>query len=662
MLIDLSRTQRSLQGAMASITGRPAALLMVEFSGDDDAEVAQRVYDLQRRLAEVNGLTASVVALDPAVRDPLWDLRRAAMPLLYGVPGDRKPITFVEDCAVAPSRLPEFALRFREILKRHGTDGAFYGHASVGCLHIRPLLDLHQAADVATMRQITTEVTDLVLEFGGALSGEHGDGLARSEWNRKMFGPAIYEAFRRVKQAFDPEHLFNPGKVVDGPPMTDNLRYDPRPSIPLTTIYEYPETNTFFRSAEACNGSGVCRKTQGGTMCPSYRATRDERDSTRGRANALRQALSSSDPASDSKLRPMEQRWLYDVMSLCLECKACKTECPINVDMAKMKSEFLHAYYRRRMRPIGQVLAGHAHQLFPIAAYFAPIVNRLANNRVARYVLDTLTGIDRRRHLPTFHRDHFRKWFLSRSLHSALRTPHSALLLDDCFTTYNEPNVGQATVKVLEAAGCRVELGGFCCGRALISKGFLPQARELARRALPELSRRVASGAVILGMEPSCLLTLADDWPDLVPGPESKRVATAAHLADHWLAEQVKFGNLSLPLSPRPGKALLHGHCHQKALVGVQGSAAALRLIPGLDVEVLATGCCGMAGSFGYEREHYDVSVKIAELELLPALRLQPEALVVAPGTSCRHQVQDLAQRAALHPLEVLAGALSIVG
>lgn len=669
MLIDLARNQRSLREVMKAIPGHPAALLMVEFGGEDEAEISARVHDLQRRLQGINGLLECVPAIDASLREPLWNLRRAAMPLLFGVPGERKPVTFIEDTAVAPERLPEFIARFREILNRHETDGAFYGHASVGCLHIRPLMNLHLPDEVTKMRQITEEITDLILQYGGSLSGEHGDGLARSEWNRKMFGPVLYEAFREVKRAFDPHNLLNPGKIVNSPAMTENLRYSPRIPTDPPLEFDYSRQEGFFRSIELCNGAGVCRKTQGGTMCPSFRATRDERDSTRGRANALRltlvgesQAAGISDSAEEDNgtyegRSPLERRWLFDVMDLCLQCKACKTECPSNVDMAKLKAEFLNSFYRKRMRPLGHVLMANVHRLNPWAASLAPLVNLMSRGRASRWLIEMVAGIDRRRSLPKYYRRHFRKWFERRRRPVANGRPR-VILLDDCFTTFNEPPIGRAAVRLLEAAGFQVELAGICCGRALISKGFLPQARELAYQAIPRLAQRVADGTPILGLEPSCLLTLADEWPELVPESQSRRVAGAAHLADQWLAEKAKTNQLKLDLNRHNGKALLHGHCHQKALKGAGGSAAALKLIPGLEVTTLDAGCCGMAGSFGYESEHFDISEKIANLELLPALLAEPEAIVAATGTSCRHQMRDLARRTALHPLEIIAASL----
>jgi len=652
LLIDLARKQRSLKNMMAAIQGRPAALLMVEFSGDTAAEVSSRVHDLERRLQGRPGITALVPAVEPALRDPLWSMRRAAVPLLYGIKGDRKPVAFVEDCAVDPARLPEFALRFRSILQAHGTEGAFYGHASVGCLHIRPLINLKDEHDIRRMRRIMEDVTDLVLHFGGSLSGEHGDGLARGEWNKKMFGPTVYEAFRQIKRAFDPKNLLNPGKIVDSPAMTENLRFGPGyEPPPVETVFDYSNQESFFQSIELCNGSGVCRKTQGGAMCPSYRATRDERDSTRGRANALRLALTTENG--------MAERWLPEVMDLCLSCKACKTECPSNVDLTKLKAEYLHAYHRREKRPLGHHLAANIHRMNRWGSRFAGLANWTNRRGFTRWMLEKVAGIDRRRSLPEFHANHLRDWFAKRPPNTSGK--RKVLLFDDCFTTYNEPHIGRAAIDVLERAGCTVELiEPICCGRAMLSKGFLWEARALVQKQLPDLAKRVAGGVPILGLEPSCVLTLMDEWPELVPGPQARQVAEAVHLADQWLAEYVKAEAFDLPLIQQPGKCLFHGHCHQRALCGVAGSANALQMIPGLKVTTLDAGCCGMAGAFGYEKQHYDLSVKIANLELVPAIKAEPDAFIAATGTSCRHQIRDLTGRAALHPIEVIQQSLKM--
>lgn len=656
MLLELAAANLSLRGAMAPITGRPQAMFLVEFSGDEQAEVADRIDRLQEKLHGAPGLIAIVAVQDPAVRAPLWNLRGAAVPLLLGLPGDRKPVTFVEDPAVAPERLPDFVARFRALLRHHGTDGAFYGHASVGCLHIRPVLNLKDPLDVARMRLIAADVAALVREFGGSLSGEHGDGLVRSEWNRLMFGNEVYETFRQVKQAFDPNHLLNPGKVVDAVPMTENLRYGPAYGpLQLETVYDYSRQEGHVRAIELCNGSGVCRKLQGGTMCPSFRATRDEKDSTRGRANVLRLALAGEHPWQD-----LQSQAVHDVLDLCLMCKGCKSECPSNVDMAKLKGEFLHHFFQHRSRPLGHRLLGGVAQLNQLGARFAPLVNWLQRRGVVRWLLERWAGIDRRRSLPRLYWNHFRRWFGRHKPAAAAGQLGKVVLLDDCFTTFNEPAIGRAAVRVLEAAGYAVELAGLtCCGRTLLSKGYLTEARALVQAQAASLAKRLNEQTPLLGLEPSCLLTLIDDWPELLPGPATRHVAAMAELADSWVARQAKNNRCLASFQPLPEKFLLHGHCHQKALVGMAGTAAALKLMPQSEVAILDTGCCGMAGAFGFEKDHYDVSLAIANLELLPALAQQPDSQVVATGTSCRHQIQDLAGRRAWHPMEILARALS---
>jgi len=671
-LIELARNNLSLRDTASTLTGTPEALLMVEFSGDDFRFVTDRIMKLNATLQGTPGLIATLPAIEAHQRQPLWNLRNAAVPLLLSEPGDRKPVAFIEDTAVAPHHLPEYVKRFRAILHKHGTDGTFYGHASVGCLHIRPILNIKDPADLARMRKITEEITDLVLEFDGSLSGEHGDGLARSEWNRKMFGETVYNAFCQIKDAFDPHHLFNPGKIVHAPAMTENLRvggttHPARLALPVepTTLFDYSKQEGFARSIEMCNGAGVCRKLQGGTMCPSFRATRDEKDNTRGRANVLRLAL-----VSDNPLQELAGDDVNDVLDLCLSCKACKSECPSNVDLAKLKAEVMHLRYQERPRPTLHRLLSRMHRLNRWGSLLAPLANRIQGNGLARWLMHHFIGIDRRRALPTLHFNHFRRWFARQrvSWNAALNPQMgNVLLLDDCFTTFNEPEIGQAAVRVLNSAGYGIELAGLtCCGRTLISKGFLSEARDLIHQQAPRLAARLASGMPILGLEPSCLLTLVDEWPELVPGPATTLIAKAAHLADGWFADKVRRGDCSLKLGTQYSvlgtqhSAMLHGHCHQKALVGTKGTEDLLRLIPGLNVRVLDTGCCGMAGSFGYEAEHYDLSVQIAKLDLLPALEQDANALVIAPGTSCRHQIHDLAGRRALHPLEVLAAALDV--
>jgi FAD/FMN-containing dehydrogenase/Fe-S oxidoreductase len=651
LLIDLARENLSLRDTMKIIQGRPAALFMIEFSGDDPVEISDKVERLSQKLRGGPGVEGLVPALDKNIREPLWNMRRASMPLLYGVPGDQKPITFVEDTAVSPSRLPEFVERFRATLQKHGTDGAFYGHASVGCLHIRPLIDLKAKSEQLKMRHIMEEVTDLVLEFGGSLSGEHGDGLVRSEWNRKMFGPQIYEAFRRVKGIFDPKGLLNPGKVVDAPSMNDNLRYHDgyHPREP-STVFDYSKQQGFVRAIEMCNGSGACRKREGGAMCPSFRATLDEKDSTRGRANALRLALAGTQPIKD-----LRSRWLRDVLDLCLMCKACKSECPSNVDMAKLKAEFLELHYAGQLRPLNHWLLAQTPRLYRWGAPVAPLVNWLQESKLVRWLLHQVAGIDRRRSLPPLHGDHLRWWFPRHTSEPGAGRAGRVLLFDDCFTTFNEPQIGRAAVRVLERAGYRVELAnGICCGRTLISKGYLRQAKELVALQAKSLLSRLPEGVPLLGLEPSCLLALADEWPELVPCPETQALAQRVHLAEGWLVKQTEAGQCQLELKPGSAACVYHGHCHQKALGAQPPTVKALRSVPGIQLDVLDAGCCGMAGSFGFETGHYELSEKIAGLSLLPSLKKSPGATIIASGTSCRHQIHDLAGRKALHPMEYL--------
>ncbi len=662
-LIELARNNLSLRETAAALTGTPEALLMVEFAGDDFRFVTDRIVKLQAKLQGLPGLIATLPAIEASQRQPLWNLRNAAVPLLLGVPGDRKPVAFIEDTAVAPEHLPRYVARFKEILHKHGTDGTFYGHASVGCLHIRPVLNIKDPTDLTRMRAITEDITDLILEFGGSLSGEHGDGLARSEWSRKMFGDVVYNAFCQVKDAFDPQHLFNPGKIVHAPPMTDNLRYGPTyHPVPPPTVFDYAKQEGFTGAVEMCNGAGVCRKLQGGAMCPSFRATRDEKDNTRGRANVLRLALVSDEP-----MKALAGDGVNDVLDLCLSCKACKSECPSNVDLAKLKAEVMHLRYQEHPRPMLHRLLAQMHYWNRVGSLFAPAANFVQHNHLVRWLMHHFVGVDKRRRLPELHFRNFRRWFAWHKRRRTMipRLEDTVLLLADCFTTYNEPAIGKSAVRVLETAGFGVELANLtCCGRTLISKGFLAEARDLIHAQAPRLASRLARGTPILGLEPSCLLTLVDEWPELAPGPATALIAKAAHLADGWLAKQVREARCELKLGTpysvlqTQHSALVHGHCHQKALVGMSGTASLLKLIPGLDVHMLDTGCCGMAGAFGYESEHYDLSVAIAQLDLLPALAQQPDALVIAPGTSCRHQIRDLAARRALHPLELLAAAL----
>lgn len=656
-IIELSRENLKYRHTLDFVEGTPAALLIVEFSGDTPAQVADGMQLLEQRLSGHAGLERFLPAKTAEQREQIWRCREAGAPLLLSIPGARKPIAFVEDTAVEPAKMPLFTKKFRAILDKHHVTGAYYGHASVGCLHIRPMIDTKSAGDLQTLKRVSDEVASLVQEFGGAMSGEHGDGLARSYHNLKLFGPKLFAAFGEVKKLFDPFGLMNPGKVAATPSPVDDLRYGTEyRGTPVKTFqdFSYEERiadapgQGFLAGAEMCNGSGVCRKTHTGTMCPSFMVTLDEEHSTRGRANALRLALSGQLP--DGALT--SQR-LYDVMDLCLMCKGCKAECPSNVDVAKLKVEFLAHYYTQNTLPTETTVMANVAWLNRVGSALAPLSNWLINIPGMSWFTEWVTGVDYRRTLPAFASQSFQTWFHNHSTHANAGRAGRVVLLDDCLTSYCEPQINQAAVELLELAGYEVELAGlWCCGRPFISKGLVEKGKSLARQNIARLVEFVEQGVPILGCEPSCLLTLVDEYPDLFPSEETERVKRNAFLLDGWLVEQLAGGKCELQFNPLAESSLVHGHCQQKALVGTGGTKRALLLIPDLKVSEVDSGCCGMAGSFGYE--HYDISMQIGSRALFPAVRSHEHGPVIAPGFSCRHQLADGVERHALHPVELL--------
>jgi FAD/FMN-containing dehydrogenase/Fe-S oxidoreductase len=657
MILDLAAENPLYSHYLNFAAGRPAAVLAAQFYADSQDELAARADDLVRLFEGQPGVLGIRKSLTSAVKDDFWKVRKAGFSLLMAMVGDSKPIAFVEDTAVSPDRLPEFYARFAAIVERHNLRAACYGHADVGCLHIRPIINVKTNEGVSMIRSIAREVSDLVVEFDGAMSGEHGDGLARSVWNRKLFGPEVYAAFQEVKRAFDPENRLNPGKVVGTADPGDHLRIGPdyRPQEPSPTLFDFSGQGGFARAVEMCSGVGACRKMGTGVMCPSYMVTRDEMHSTRGRANALRLVMNGELPANGHGLA---NDTLFEALDLCLQCKACKSECPSQVDMAKLKAEFLHHYYAGGPRPLSHLLLGQVFWLNPIGSALAPLANATLRNPIFKWLLEKTAGIDRRRTLPTFAHHDFRKWFQRHSPDVRAGLRGSVVLLDDCFTTYNNPEVGIAAVRVLEAAGYRVILAGLrCCGRPAISKGLLKLGRELAAEGIDRLLPHVRQGLPILGCEPSCLVTLVDEYRDFRLGPAADEIAKASHLVESFVADVDRVPELEL--KPLSGRAMLHGHCQQRATMGTSGTLAAMRRIPGLDVTELDSGCCGMAGSFGYEHGHFDVSVALAHRVLLPAAAANPGARLVAPGFSCRSQVHGLAGIDAVHPIQLLAGQLA---
>ena len=656
MMLDLAARNPDYARSLSFASGRPDAILAAQFYADSAEELADRAGDLARRFEGQPGVLGVRQSLSESAKDDFWKIRKAGVSLLMGMVGDHKPVAFVEDTAVDPAVLPAFYDRFAAILARHGTHGACYGHADVGCLHIRPVLNVKTSEGVDTLRAISREVSDLVVEFGGSMSGEHGDGLARSGWNRKLFGPEVYAAFAEVKQAFDPRDRMNPGKVVAEPDPGASLRIGPtyHAHEPDDVLFDFDAQGGFARAAEMCSGVGACRKNGGGTMCPSYMVTLDERHTTRARANALRLVLDGTLPADN-----LDHPALREALDLCLQCKACKTECPSNVDMSKLKAEVLHQSYKGKPIPLGTLLMAYIFRLNPIGSATAPLANAILRSPAFKWLLEKVAGIDRRRTLPTFAADHLRRWFRHHTPDRRAGVRGKVILLDDCFTTYNSPEVGRAAVRVLEASGFSVELAGLpCCGRPAISKGLLTLGRDLARENVRKLVGAARAGTPILGCEPSCLLTLVDEYRDFRLGPDADLVAASARMIDSFLADRDAVPEIPLTPGP-PEKVLLHGHCQQKALVGTAGTVAALKRIDGLDVAEVDSGCCGMAGSFGYELGHYEMSEALANRVLLPAVAREPSARLIAPGFSCRSQVHGLAGVDALHPIELLASRLA---
>ncbi|MFD9891372.1 FAD-binding and (Fe-S)-binding domain-containing protein [Amycolatopsis sp. NPDC059027] len=660
-ILELSRQRVEYRALGTMLEGEPAALLFVTFHGDTEAEALagmDRLTALWRR----HGHGYHVLrAVDPGVQAEVLKVRKAGLGMLMAASvGARRPLAFVEDTAVDPAVLPEYVKRFRGVLDRHGLTAGLYGHCSVGCLHIRPFLDLTQPGQVATMRAVAEEIRDLVAEYGGANSSEHGDGLARSEFNRSIFGDELYEAMRTVKRLFDPAGRMNPGKIVDAPPMTAHLRDVALPAArPIRTRLDFEVVGGMRGAADRCMNIGQCRKTTTGVMCPSYMATREEEHSTRGRANALVKALSTPDPHA-----ALGDERLHEILDLCLECKACKSECPLGVDMASLKSEFLAHYQSIHGIPLRAKLFAGIRGLNRLGAAFAPVSNLPGRFGPARGLAERYLGVTRHRPLPRFARQTLIRWHRGRRAASNPAPRGEVVFLADSFTTFTEPAIGRAAIELLELAGWSVRLhNSGCCGRASISKGLLDQATGLAAKMTADLAPHVRRGARIVGCEPSCVLSLKEEHLSLQPdNADARLVAEHTALVEDLLLEAIDDGGLRLredsPVSGR--RIVFHGHCHQKALVGTGTTVGLLRRIPGAEVVELDAGCCGMAGSFGFEAEHYDLSMRVGGLRLFPAVNAEPAGtLVAATGVSCRQQIAQGTRRQAVHPLELVRQAVA---
>ncbi|MBS68493.1 MAG: FAD-binding oxidoreductase [Pseudomonas sp.] len=663
-----------------ALIGQPDALLLVEFAGEDEGELRRQLDGLSELMADL-GLPGSVVSMiEGAEQTALWNVRKAGLNIMMSMKGDGKPVSFIEDCAVPLEHLAEYTAKLTEVFHKHGTEGTWYAHASVGTLHVRPILDMRRDGS-EKMRAIAEEASELVRAYKGAFSGEHGDGLCRGEWVAWQLGPQLNAAFREIKQLFDPDNLLNPGKIVDTPRMDDHSYFRfPRSyrPIPVTPVLDWSDwdvlrdpltgehsapgsagdpTGGLIKAVEMCNNNGHCRKFDAGTMCPSYRATRNEQHLTRGRANTLRLALSGQ--LGSEGLASEDVKAALD---LCVSCKGCKRECPTGVDMAKMKIEARAAWAKNNPLPLRERLVAEMPRYAPSARRLAgltAVVERLSP--LSRWLKRRL-GLAEQRALPRFDGD-----FLASASASPATSTREVLLFVDTFNNYMEPENARAARRVLEAAGYRVHFNRapqqrpLCCGRTYLASGQVDKAKAEARRTLDHLLPFVERGVIIVGLEPSCLLTLRDEFLRYGYGEEARALARASLLFEEFLVRERDAGRMLLALKPlETPRVLLHGHCHQKAFDALRPVEQVLRWIPDLEVKTLETSCCGMAGSFGYEREHYEASMQMAELALLPAVR-QAKAgdLVVADGTSCRHQIHDGAQRTALHVARVLERALA---
>ncbi len=633
------------------IDGDPAATLCIEFYADDKAQLPPRLAALEEDLRARGYGYAYRGETDPAGQARIWSLREASLGLSMAMKEDAKSVSFVEDTAVGPDKLRDYIEQFLKIIHKHGTTAGIYAHASVGCLHVRPVINLKTKEGVKKFEAIANEVADLVLAFGGALSGEHGDGYLRSPFMSKMFGPVLYDAFRQIKRTFDPLGIFNPGKIVDSPRLTSNLRFGagyvtPNPS----TYFDYSEYGGMGGAVEMCSGVGACRKRLSGNMCPSFMVTSDEASCTRGRANVLRLAMSGRLEEAG-----LDDRGVKDVLDLCLECRACKSECPVGVDMARFKSEFLAGFWDRNGTPFKARALGNIHKLSKWGSRFAPLSNWMQATATGRWLNERLLGIDRRRTPPQWKSRTFEKWLNARPRSNG--SGPVVHLFNDTFTNHYDPEIGIAALEILERSGCSVNVvRPGCCGRPLISQGLLEEAQAQAAVVVDGLFSIASRGEKILFCEPSCLSAVKEDAPSLLRGERQKQarvVADACILFDEFAA------NLDLPLRGLSGRILMHGHCHQKSMGMLQATASLLARIPSASVVDLDAGCCGMAGSFGYDKKHYDVSLAIADRKLIPAVRGKgPNDVVVATGTSCRHQVADLAGTNAVHPAVLIRSLL----
>lgn len=670
-ILECTRNNKEQTENSFFVQGDPQAILVVELVRENRAEIESLIAQMTAEMQAAGfGFHFPVVWNEDAKK--VWNLRKAGLGLLSNMVGDAKPVPVVEDTAVDVQELPEYIQEFNLVLKKHGMNLVHYAHAGSGELHLRPILNLKTEEGNRLFRTIAEEIAVLVKKYKGSLSGEHGDGRLRGEFIKQMVGEKNYALMRQVKETFDPHHIFNPNKIIDTPPMNEFLRYTPnQKTLDLATTLDFDASAGIVRMAEMCNGSGDCRKTHlsGGTMCPSYMATRNEKDTTRARANILREVLTRS-----KKMNPFASEEIKEVMDLCLSCKGCKSECPSNVDVGKMKAEFLHQYYQTKGVPFRTRLIGNFTRLNQIASKVSWLYNFAFQNPVLGYLGKSLVGFHPKRSMPHLAKQTFQAWYKSQitnikyqisNNNQQLTTNQKQLyLFVDEFSNFNDAEIAKKAVLLLEKLGYVVQIVPHGeSGRTYLSKGLLTQAKRIAEQNVLIFKDKINENTPLVGIEPSAILGFRDEYIDLLTGDlkeSAKKIAVNAFTFEEFIAKEMDKGNITTAdFTEEKRLVKVHGHCHQKAISSMTPTKKMLSLAKNYEIHMIASGCCGMAGSFGYEKEHYEISMQIGELVLFPTVRKQDEKTIIcAAGTSCRHQIKDGTGRIALHPIEVLWEAL----
>ncbi|HDR88944.1 MAG TPA: FAD-binding oxidoreductase [Bacteroidetes bacterium] len=662
-ILELTRANIGQRKNRFFIEGDPGAVLIVEFASHTAEETEKKAGDLEKALRE-KGLGYHFPLITGAMMQRVWDLRKAGLGILSNMPGDARPVSVIEDTAVLPQDLPAYMKEFMEMLDRFALECVCHAHIGSGELHLRPVLNLKDPKDVETFRTLARESALLVKKYRGSLSGEHGDGRLRGEFIPLVMGDHVCSLFKEIKQVWDPDGIFNPGKITGTPPMNTFLRYTPGEEIPeYPTVFDFSDTGGLVRAAEKCNGSGDCRKTEktGGLMCPSYMATRDEHASTRARANLLREMLTSPGVKN-----PFASREVYEILDLCLSCKGCKSECPSSVDMARLKAEFLQHYYDAHGIPLRTRLIAYIAHIQKLGSVFPALFNFFATRRFFANALKKMLGFARERSIPVLHQNTLRKWIRQHPeiLEPVGENKGEVVLFADEFTNFLDTPVGITAIRLLHALGYRVMIPTCAeSGRSYISKGLLRTARKRVQKNIRIFAPLVSHTRPMVGIEPSAILGFRDEYPGLAGDElkeEARRLAEHALMIDEFLVREYEAGKIDSSLfTDRPKKISLHGHCQQKAVASTESTRRMLEIPANYRVEEIPSGCCGMAGSFGYEKEHYELSMKVGELALFPALRELDETVeVAAPGTSCRCQIKDGTGKKARHPVEILWDAL----